>query len=162
MFEMLGNWSFGDYFKEEAIAGAWELLTEVYKIPKDRLYVTVFEGDEKDGVPQDQESFDIWKRFIAEDRIILGDFNALPGTTEMNIIGNAYHDAWWDAQKLGTDITASDNPNGYTRRARIDFVWYSKGEGHLTLRSAQVVETRDSNGVMPSDHRPLVATFTVK
>ncbi len=71
MFEMLGNWSFGDYFKEEAISWAWELLTEVYKIPKDRLYVTVFEGDDKDGVPKDQESYDIWKRFIAEDRIIL-------------------------------------------------------------------------------------------
>ncbi|MDH4472646.1 MAG: alanine--tRNA ligase [Fluviicola sp.] len=71
MFEMLGNWSFGDYFKEEAISWAWELLTEVYKIPKDRLYVTVFEGDEKDGVPRDQESYDIWKRFIAEDRIIM-------------------------------------------------------------------------------------------
>lgn len=71
MFEMLGNWSFGDYFKEEAISWAWELLTEVYKIPKDQLYVTVFEGDDKDGVPQDSESYAIWKRFIAEDRIIL-------------------------------------------------------------------------------------------
>lgn len=71
MFEMLGNWSFGDYFKEEAISWAWELLTEVYKIPKDRLYVTVFEGDDKDGVPKDQESYDIWKRFIDEDRIIM-------------------------------------------------------------------------------------------
>jgi len=71
MFEMLGNWSFGDYFKEEAISWAWELLTEVYKIPVDRLYVTVFEGDAKDNVPQDEESFAIWKRFIAEDRIIL-------------------------------------------------------------------------------------------
>jgi alanyl-tRNA synthetase len=71
MFEMLGNWSFGDYFKEEAISWAWELLTEVYKIPVDRLYVTVFEGDSKDNVPMDTESFEIWKRFIAEDRIIL-------------------------------------------------------------------------------------------
>ena len=71
MFEMLGNWSFGDYFKEEAISWAWELLTEVYKIPKDQLYVTVFEGDTKDNVPQDTESYEIWKRFIAEDRIIL-------------------------------------------------------------------------------------------
>jgi len=71
MFEMLGNWSFGDYFKEEAIGWAWELLTEVYKIPKDKIYVTVFEGDEKDGVPQDSESFSIWKKYIAEDRIIL-------------------------------------------------------------------------------------------
>ncbi|MES2588799.1 MAG: alanine--tRNA ligase [Bacteroidota bacterium] len=71
MFEMLGNWSFGDYFKEEAISWAWELLTEVYKIPKDQLYVTVFEGDTTDNVPKDTESYDIWKRFIAEDRIIL-------------------------------------------------------------------------------------------
>jgi len=71
MFEMLGNWSFGDYFKEEAISWAWELLTSVYKIPVDRLYVTVFEGDEKDGVPMDSESFELWKKFIAEDRIIL-------------------------------------------------------------------------------------------
>lgn len=71
MFEMLGNWSFGDYFKEEALAWAWELLTEVYKIPVDRLYVTVFEGDEKDGVPVDRESIEIWKKYISPDRIIL-------------------------------------------------------------------------------------------
>ncbi len=71
MFEMLGNWSFGDYFKEDAINWAWELLTEVYKIPKDRLYVTVFEGDATDNVPMDTESFDIWKKLISEDRIIL-------------------------------------------------------------------------------------------
>ncbi len=71
MFEMLGNWSFGDYFKEEAIAWAWELLTEVYNLPKDRLYVTVFEGDEKDNVPMDVDAFNIWKKYIAEDRIIL-------------------------------------------------------------------------------------------
>ncbi|MEN9399582.1 MAG: hypothetical protein RL632_683 [Bacteroidota bacterium] len=71
MFEMLGNWSFGDYFKEDAISWAWELLTEVYEIPKDRLYVTVFEGDKTDNVPMDEESFAIWKKFIAEDRIIL-------------------------------------------------------------------------------------------
>ncbi|UKN01877.1 alanine--tRNA ligase [Paracrocinitomix mangrovi] len=73
MFEMLGNWSFGDYFKEEAISWAWELLTDVYKLNKDQLYITVFEGDENDGVPVDQESIDIWKKFIDEDRIILCD-----------------------------------------------------------------------------------------
>ncbi|MBD3638608.1 MAG: alanine--tRNA ligase [Crocinitomicaceae bacterium] len=73
MFEMLGNWSFGDYFKEEAISWAWELLTDVYKLNKDQLYVTVFEGDKKDGVPVDQESIDIWKKFIDEDRILLCD-----------------------------------------------------------------------------------------
>jgi len=73
MFEMLGNWSFGDYFKEDAIAWAWELLTEVYKLPKDRLFVTVFEGDEQDGVPMDKESFDIWMKYIEKDRIILAN-----------------------------------------------------------------------------------------
>jgi alanyl-tRNA synthetase len=71
MFEMLGNWSFGDYFKEDAIAWAWELLTTVYKIDKDRLYVTVFEGDESDGVPKDEESITIWSKYIDVSRIIL-------------------------------------------------------------------------------------------
>lgn len=73
MFEMLGNWSFGDYFKKEAITWAWELLTEVYKIPKDRLYVTVFEGDAKENLAFDQEAYDIWKERIAEDRILHGN-----------------------------------------------------------------------------------------
>lgn len=72
MFEMLGNWSFGDYFKKEAIAWAWELLTEVYQLPKDRLYATVFGGDEEDGLPIDQEAFDHWKKILAEDRILFG------------------------------------------------------------------------------------------
>lgn len=73
MFEMLGNWSFGDYFKEEAIAWAWEFLTKELKIDKDRLYVSVFEGSTEDNVPFDQESFDLWKQFVDEDRIILGN-----------------------------------------------------------------------------------------
>ena len=73
MFEMLGNWSFGDYFKKEAIDWAWELLTEVYKIDKNRLYVTVFEGDENDGVPKDDESISIWEKHIARERILLAD-----------------------------------------------------------------------------------------
>jgi len=72
MFEMLGNWSFGDYFKKEAIAWAWELLTDVYKIDKNRLYVTVFEGDKKEGLEMDKEARDCWKHFIAEDRILPG------------------------------------------------------------------------------------------
>ena len=73
MFEMLGNWSFGDYFKREAIQWAWELLTEVYGIDKDRLYVSIFEGAEDDGLGLDQEAYDVWKDFIAEDRIINGN-----------------------------------------------------------------------------------------
>ncbi len=73
MFEMLGNWSFGDYFKKEAIAWSWELLTEIYKIDKDKLYVTIFEGDEKEGLPRDEEAIIEWKKWIAEDRIIPGN-----------------------------------------------------------------------------------------
>jgi alanyl-tRNA synthetase len=73
MFEMLGNWSFGDYFKKEAINWAWQLLTEVYKIPKENLYVSVFEGNADENVPFDQEAWDIWKELIDEDRIILGN-----------------------------------------------------------------------------------------
>ena len=73
MFEMLGNWSFGDYFKKEAIAWSWELLTDIYKIPKDDLYVTVFEGDEKEGLPKDEEAYNEWKKYVAEDHILLGN-----------------------------------------------------------------------------------------
>lgn len=73
MFEMLGNWSFGDYFKKEALAWAWEFLTEVLKLDKDRLYVSVFEGNPAENVPFDQEAYDIWKQYVSEDRIILGN-----------------------------------------------------------------------------------------
>lgn len=73
MFEMLGNWSFGDYFKEEAIAWAWELLTEVYKVNKDNLYVTIFEGDASEGLERDTEAYDFWKNHISEDRILNGN-----------------------------------------------------------------------------------------
>lgn len=73
MFEMLGNWSFGDYFKKEAIQWAWELLTEVYKIDKDILYVSVFEGSEDDNLPMDKEAYELWKNIVPEERIILGN-----------------------------------------------------------------------------------------
>ena len=73
MFEMLGNWSFGDYFKKEAIDWAWELLTEVYGIPKENLYVTIFEGDEKENLARDTEAYDFWKAHVSEDRIINGN-----------------------------------------------------------------------------------------
>jgi len=73
MFEMLGNWSFGDYFKKEAIAWAWELLTEEYNLPKDRLYVTVFEGDAKEKLGFDEDAFGYWKKILPEDRILRGN-----------------------------------------------------------------------------------------
>jgi len=72
MFEMLGNWSFGDYFKKEAIEWAWELLTDVYKIDKNNLYVTVFGGDKKDKMEADMEAYNFWKAIIPEDRILFG------------------------------------------------------------------------------------------
>lgn len=73
MFEMLGNWSFGDYFKEEAIAWAWELLTEEFKIDKDRLYVTIFGGDAGDNLSEDTEALEFWKKWISPDRILRGN-----------------------------------------------------------------------------------------
>jgi alanyl-tRNA synthetase len=113
MFEMLGNWSFGDYFKEEAIAWAWDLLTNVYKIDKSRLYVTVFEGDEADGVPRDDESINIWKKFIDEDRIILankkdnfwemGDTGPCGPCTEIHV------DARLDSERIKSDGKAFVN-----------------------------------------------------
>jgi alanyl-tRNA synthetase len=117
MFEMLGNWSFGDYFKEEAISWAWELLTEVYKIPKDQLYVTVFQGDEADNVPRDEESYSIWKKFISEDRIILaskkdnfwemGDTGPCGPCTEIHV--DLRDDA--DKKKIpGRDLVNNDHP----------------------------------------------------
>lgn len=72
MFEMLGNWSFGDYFKKEAIAWAWELLTEHYKIPTDRLYATVFEGDEAHHIDFDEESYHCWRAYLPEERVLRG------------------------------------------------------------------------------------------
>ena len=117
MFEMLGNWSFGDYFKEEAIAWAWELLTETYKIPKENLYVTVFEGDASDNVPRDEESISIWKKFIAEDRIILaskkdnfwemGDTGPCGPCTEIHV--DLRDDS--DKKKIpGRDLVNKDHP----------------------------------------------------
>ncbi len=73
MFEMLGNWSFGDYFKQEAIDWAWELLTEVYQLDKDRLYVSVFEGDKVDNLKADDEAFEIWKKHVPENHIVWAD-----------------------------------------------------------------------------------------
>ena len=72
MFEMLGNWSFGDYFKEDAINWAWELLHDVLKIPADRMYASVFEGSDDDKLERDNEAFDLWRKYLPADRIING------------------------------------------------------------------------------------------
>ncbi|MBT30197.1 MAG: alanine--tRNA ligase [Thalassobius sp.] len=117
MFEMLGNWSFGDYFKEDAIKWAWELLTEVYQLPKDRLYVTVFEGDDKDGLAADSEAANIWKKYIEEERIILaskkdnfwemGETGPCGPCSEIHIDLRSDEDV---AKKSGKELVNQDDP----------------------------------------------------
>jgi alanyl-tRNA synthetase len=121
MFEMLGNWSFGDYFKKEAIEWSWELLTEVYKIDKDRLYVTIFEGDTKEGLPKDQEAYDLWKQFVPESHILLGNKK----------------DNFWEMGETGpcgpcTEIHYDNRSEG--ERLRV------KGESLVNQDDAQVIE----------------------
>ncbi|MEN2992217.1 MAG: alanine--tRNA ligase [Bacteroidia bacterium] len=113
-FEMLGNWSFGDYFKAEAIAWAWELLTQVYGIPAERLYVTVFGGDEAWGLPADTETYELWQRFVPAERIRffgrkdnfweMGDTGPCGPCTEIHI------DLRSDPTPLATPLLNSGNP----------------------------------------------------
>ena len=117
MFEMLGNWSFGDYFKKEAIEWAWELLTEVYKLPKDRLYASIFEGDESEGLKMDQEAFDLWKGIIGEDRIISGNkkdnFWEMGDTGPCGPCSELHIDLRNDAERAKTDgktLVNADHP----------------------------------------------------
>ncbi|HTD39544.1 MAG TPA: alanine--tRNA ligase, partial [Mucilaginibacter sp.] len=118
MFEMLGNWSFGDYFKKEAIQWSWELLTDVYKIDKDRLYVTVFEGDEKEGLPKDQEAYDYWKQYVAEDRILMGNkkdnFWEMGETGPCGPCSEIHYDSREKGERLkvkGDSLVNADDPN---------------------------------------------------
>ena len=117
MFEMLGNWSFGDYFKADAIAWSWELLTGIYKIPKDRLYVTIFEGDSKEGLPKDDEALAEWKKWIAEDRILLGNkkdnFWEMGDTGPCGPCTEIHVDTRPDAERKGKDgreLVNNDHP----------------------------------------------------
>ncbi|GIM59080.1 alanine--tRNA ligase [Capnocytophaga canimorsus] len=148
MFEMLGNWSFGDYFKKEAIAWAWELLTEVYKIPKKNLYVTVFEGSKEDNVPFDQESFDIWKGLIAEDRILLG--NKKDNFWEMGDQGpcgpctEIHVDLRAESEKskiLGRDLVNQDHPQVIEIWNNVFMEFNRKADGSLEKLPAQHVDT---------------------
>ena len=97
-----------------------------------------------------------------EPRIIAGDFNALPSSTENAKMTAAYVDSWAQAESDGTAVAYAGNTAGNTRRARIDYIYYSKGATVLKLVSSQVFDVRDANGVMPSDHRPVLSVFTVK
>ncbi len=117
MFEMLGNWSFGDYFKKEAIAYGWEFLTEVMKLDKNRLYATVFQGDEKDGTAFDQESYDFWKEHLPEDRILKGNkkdnFWEMGDTGPCGPCSEIHIDLRDDAEREqvpGRDLVNKDNP----------------------------------------------------
>jgi endonuclease/exonuclease/phosphatase family metal-dependent hydrolase len=103
-----------------------------------------------------------WEKGLAEPRIIAGDFNAWPSTTENHTMTATYVDSWAQAQINGTAVAYPGNTDGATRGSRIDYIYYSKGATVLKLMSSQVFDVRDANGVMPSDHRPVLSTFTVK
>ena len=148
MFEMLGNWSFGDYFKKEAIHWAWELLTEVYKIDKDILYVTVFEGSVEENVPFDQEAYDIWKTLIAEDRILLGnkkdnfwemgDQGPCGPCSEIHVdIRSAEEKAVIDGKKL----VNADHPQVVEIWNNVFMEFNRKADGSLEKLPAQHVDT---------------------
>lgn len=148
MFEMLGNWSFGDYFKKEAIAWAWELLTDVYKIDKDKLYVTVFEGSEADGVPFDQEAYDTWKQFISEDRILMG--NKKDNFWEMGEIGpcgpcsEIHVDIRSESEKKqisGKELVNKDHPQVIEIWNNVFMEFERKADGSLVKLPKQHVDT---------------------
>jgi len=102
-----------------------------------------------------------WSRGLAEPRIIAGDFNAWPGSTETATMKSTYVDSWAQAQADGTAVAYAGNTAGNTRNSRIDYIYYSKAATALTLQSSQVFDVRDANGVMPSDHRPVLSIFAV-
>lgn len=108
-----------------------------------------------------QELFS-WEPNFSEQRIIAGDFNAGPTSTETATMKQKYYDTWAEAYADGTAISYPGNPYGYTRNSRIDYIYQSHGATCLVLKSVQVYDVRDSSGIMPSDHRPLMSTFTVK
>ncbi len=148
MFEMLGNWSFGDYFKKEAIHWAWELLTEVYKIPKDILYVSVFEGNPEENVPFDQEAYDIWKTLISEDRIILG--NKKDNFWEMGEQGPCgpcseihvdIRSAEEKAKISGKELVNNDHPHVVEIWNNVFMEFNRKADGSLEKLPAQHVDT---------------------
>jgi alanyl-tRNA synthetase len=148
MFEMLGNWSFGDYFKKEALPWAWEFLTEVLKLDKDRLYVSVFEGNPAENVPFDQEAFDIWKQFVGEDRIILG--NKKDNFWEMGDQGpcgpcsEIHIDIRSDQERAevsGRSLVNADHPQVVEIWNNVFMEFNRKADGSLEKLPAQHVDT---------------------
>ena len=148
MFEMLGNWSVGDYFKKEAIGFAWELLTEVYKIPKENLYVTIFEGDASENLERDQDAYDFWKTHISEDRIING--NKKDNFWEMGESGpcgpcsEIHVDLRSDEEKAavsGLDLVNNDHPQVVEIWNNVFMEFNRKADGTLEKLPAQHVDT---------------------
>lgn len=148
MFEMLGNWSFGDYFKKDAIAWAWELLTEVYQLPKDRLYVTVFGGDKGDNLPVDEEAKALWKNFVAEDRIIhgikkdnfweMGEQGPCGPCSEIHVDIRPEEEV---KKKSGKDLVNSDHPQVVEIWNLVFMEFNRKADGSLEKLPAQHVDT---------------------
>ena len=148
MFEMLGNWSFGDYFKKEALAWAWEFLTEELKLDKDRLYVSVFEGNPAENVPFDQEAFDIWKQYVSEDRIIfgnkkdnfweMGDQGPCGPCSEIHIDLRSNVER---AQVLGRNLVNADHPQVVEIWNNVFMEFNRKADGSLEKLPAQHVDT---------------------
>ncbi len=148
MFEMLGNWSFGDYFKKDALEWSWELLTEVYKLPKDRLYVSVFQGDDKDNLPMDQDAFNIWKSMIAEDRILMGNkkdnFWEMGDTGPCGPCSEIHVDLRTDeerAQVDGKSLVNNDHPQVVEIWNNVFMEFNRLADGSLVKLPAQHVDT---------------------
>ncbi|MDR1671548.1 MAG: alanine--tRNA ligase [Alistipes sp.] len=148
MFEMLGNWSFGDYFKAEAIEWAWELLTGVLKLPADRLYVTVFEGDTADGVPFDSEAWELWKRFVAEDHILKGNkkdnFWEMGDTGPCGPCSEIHFDNRDDAERAavpGASLVNKDNPLVIEIWNLVFMQFSRRADGSLTPLAMRCIDT---------------------
>lgn len=148
MFEMLGNWSFGDYFKEEAIEWAWELLTKVYGLPTDRLYVTVFEGDPKENLAFDQDAYDFWAKWIDKDRILRG--NKKDNFWEMGEMGpcgpcsEIHIDLRSDAERAkvdGKDLVNMSDPQVIEIWNNVFMEFNRKADGSLESLPAKHVDT---------------------
>ncbi len=146
MFEMLGNWSFGDYFKKEAIQWSWELLTEVYKLDKSRLYVTIFEGDAKEGLPKDEEAYNEWKKYVAEDRILSGNkkdnFWEMGDTGPCGPCTEIHYDTRPEADNDGHDRVNNDDTGMVMEIWNNVFIQFNrKKDGSLEPLPAKHVDT---------------------
>lgn len=148
MFEMLGNWSFGDYFKKEAIAYGWEFLTEVMKINKDWLYVTVFGGDEKEGLAMDTEAYDFWKEHISEDRILRGskkdNFWEMGDQGPCGPCSEIHVDIRPDEEKAkvpGRELVNKDNPQVIEIWNLVFMQYNRKADGSLEPLKAKHIDT---------------------